>query len=110
MPSNEAISIYSPQVKATLKFIWRYLLSVIVVLFAAYVFINERFINIENFVTLFTSAFIIDWVKVKFKMTANPDYKPYGRFDEHRSTNTIASWNPHQAGTPEYIREQGRGY
>ena len=110
MPSNEAISIYSPQVKATLKFIWRYLLSVIVVLFAAYVFINERFINIENFVTLFSSAFIIDWVKMKFKMTANPDYKPYGRFDEHRSTNTIESWNPYQPGNTAYYVSKSREY
>lgn len=105
MPSNEAISTYRSQVKATLKFVWRYLLSVVVVLFAVYVFINERFINIENFVTLFSSAFIIDWVKMKFKMIPNPDYKHGSGFDD-RPLNTQQWWNSAMLGTPAYFIDQ----
>lgn len=107
MPSNEAISTYRSQVKATLKFVWRYLLSVVVVLFAVYVFINEQFINIENFVTLFSSAFIIDWVKMKFKMIPNPDYKPYTWFDD-RPLNARQPWNNLAIGSPAYFIDQSR--
>ena len=110
MPSNEAISTYSSQVKATLKFFWRYLLSVVVVLFAAYVFINERFINIENFVTLFSSAFIIDWVKMKLKMIANPDYKHGSGFDDHAPLHIREPLNPYAVGSAAYYLNQSREY
>ena len=106
---SDQTNIYLQRTKTVLKFVWRHFLTIPVVSLLALGIIagNENIICLMGFFTFV--AIGLDHGKCNRSTCGAP--RRDSSFDEYRFTTTrIETWNPHQAGTPEYIREQGRGY